>query len=265
MHKQQGWPQAWEYSQTKLIQTLVRASQGVDWSWSQCIKSHHAKTSSGKGLPSTNVAVESDFELSADLVSVNAKSNFEPSVCPMLINEPEYDLSSCPVSVSEPVYELSACPVCQWACLWTFCLSSLSVNLFMYCLPVQFQSVNLFMNCLPVQFQSMSLLMNCLPVQSQSVSLLMSFLCSLPQSLRPYMHGLYLLSQFSLGPSICHGSMLHLCQESGPFLSLRLPPEVALPSYWLSHCTDCYTIPWTTFPIIHCADYTHSCNQSNTL
>ncbi len=34
------------------IQTLVRASQGVDWSWSQCIKSHHAQTSSGKGLPS---------------------------------------------------------------------------------------------------------------------------------------------------------------------------------------------------------------------
>ncbi len=27
-------------------------SQGVDWSWSQCIKSHHAQTSSGKGLPS---------------------------------------------------------------------------------------------------------------------------------------------------------------------------------------------------------------------
>ncbi len=52
MHKQQGWPQAWEYSQAKLIQTLMRASQGVDWSWSQCIKSHHAQTSSGKGLPS---------------------------------------------------------------------------------------------------------------------------------------------------------------------------------------------------------------------
>ncbi len=52
MHKQQGWLQAWEYRQAKLIQTLVRASQGVDWSWSQCIKSHHAQTSSGKGLPS---------------------------------------------------------------------------------------------------------------------------------------------------------------------------------------------------------------------
>ncbi len=52
VHKQQGWPQAWEYCQAKLIQTLVRASQGVDWSWSQCIKSHHAQTSSGKGLPS---------------------------------------------------------------------------------------------------------------------------------------------------------------------------------------------------------------------
>ncbi len=43
---------AWEYSQAKLIQTLGRASQGVDWSWSQCIKSHHAQTSPGKGLPS---------------------------------------------------------------------------------------------------------------------------------------------------------------------------------------------------------------------
>ncbi len=32
--------------------TWERASQGVDWSWSQCIKSHHAQTSSGKGLPS---------------------------------------------------------------------------------------------------------------------------------------------------------------------------------------------------------------------
>ncbi len=52
MHKQQGWLQAWEYCQAKLIQTLVRASQGVDWSSSQCIKSHHAQTSSGKGLPS---------------------------------------------------------------------------------------------------------------------------------------------------------------------------------------------------------------------
>ncbi len=52
MHKQQEWPQAWEYCQAKLIQTLGRASQGVDWSWSQCIKSHHAQTSSGKGLPS---------------------------------------------------------------------------------------------------------------------------------------------------------------------------------------------------------------------
>ncbi len=52
VHKQQGWPQAWEYCQAKPIQTLGRASQGVDWSWSQCIKSHHAQMSSGKGLPS---------------------------------------------------------------------------------------------------------------------------------------------------------------------------------------------------------------------
>ncbi len=54
MHKQRGWLQAWEYCQAKLIQTLVRASQGVDWSWSQCIKSHHAQASSGKGLQATS-------------------------------------------------------------------------------------------------------------------------------------------------------------------------------------------------------------------
>ncbi len=52
MHKQQGWPQAWEYCQAKPIQTLERASQGVNWRWSKCIKSHHDHSSSGKGLPS---------------------------------------------------------------------------------------------------------------------------------------------------------------------------------------------------------------------
>ncbi len=50
MHKQQGWPQAWEYCQENPIQTLGRASKGVDWSLSQCIKSHYAQTSSRKGL-----------------------------------------------------------------------------------------------------------------------------------------------------------------------------------------------------------------------
>ncbi len=52
VHKQQGWPQAWDYCQSKPIQTLGRASQGLNWSRSQCIKSHHAQTSSGKDLPS---------------------------------------------------------------------------------------------------------------------------------------------------------------------------------------------------------------------
>ncbi len=37
---------------SKPIQTLGRASIWVNWSWSQCIKSHHVQTSSGKGLPS---------------------------------------------------------------------------------------------------------------------------------------------------------------------------------------------------------------------
>ncbi len=40
--------EVWENCQAKPIQTLGRASQGVNWSWSQCIKSHHAQTSSGK-------------------------------------------------------------------------------------------------------------------------------------------------------------------------------------------------------------------------
>ncbi len=47
-----GMTASLRYCQAKPIQTLGRASQGVNWSWSQCIKSHHAQTSSGKGLPS---------------------------------------------------------------------------------------------------------------------------------------------------------------------------------------------------------------------
>ncbi len=34
--------------------TLGRVSQGVNWSWSQCIKSHHAQESSGKGYQATS-------------------------------------------------------------------------------------------------------------------------------------------------------------------------------------------------------------------
>ncbi len=37
MHKQQGWPQAWEYSQANPIQTLGRVSQEVNWNWSSDI------------------------------------------------------------------------------------------------------------------------------------------------------------------------------------------------------------------------------------
>ncbi len=51
MHKQRRWLQAWEYCQAKPIQKLGRASQRVNWSYSQSIKSHHAETSSGKVLP----------------------------------------------------------------------------------------------------------------------------------------------------------------------------------------------------------------------
>ncbi len=47
------------------------------------------------------------------------------------------------------------------------------------------------------------------------------------------------------------------CHESSSWPSVRLPQEVAPPSYWLSHHIDCYTSPWTAFPIIHCTDHTH--------
>ncbi len=49
-----GMTESLRIQSSKLIQTLGRASQGVDWSWSQCIKSHHALTSSGKGYQATS-------------------------------------------------------------------------------------------------------------------------------------------------------------------------------------------------------------------
>ncbi len=54
MHKQQGWLQAWEYCQAKLIQTLVRASQGVNWSWSQCIRVTTLRRLQEKGYQATS-------------------------------------------------------------------------------------------------------------------------------------------------------------------------------------------------------------------
>ncbi len=53
------------------------------------------------------------------------------------------------------------------------------------------------------------------------------------------------------------------CHESGSWPSIRLPQEVASPSYWLSHHTDCYMSLWTTVPIIHCTDYTHAAECSD--
>ncbi len=80
MHKQQGWLQASEYCQAKLIQTLVRASQGVDWSWSQCIKSHHAQTSSGKGLPSHFWSRDNIRSVLPGLLLSSPKSSFQMKV-----------------------------------------------------------------------------------------------------------------------------------------------------------------------------------------
>ncbi len=66
------------------------------------------------------------------------------------------------------------------------------------------------MNCLSVQFQSVSLLMNCLPVQLSPGKQIINFLCSLPRSLRPYMHCLSPVSQYSLVPSFCDGTLIRL-------------------------------------------------------
>ncbi len=54
---------------------------------------------------------------------------------------------------------------------------------------------------------------------------------------------------------------------TNPVYGLRFTHHQRSPrsQHGLSHYTDCYRIPWTTFPIIHCTDFTHSCNQSHTL
>ncbi len=54
VHKQQGWLQAWEYSQEKLIQALVSASQGVDWSWSQASRVTTLRRLQEKGYQATS-------------------------------------------------------------------------------------------------------------------------------------------------------------------------------------------------------------------
>ncbi len=88
----------------------------------------------------TNVAVESDSDLLIWFL-LTTKSNFEPSVCPMLINEPEYDLSSCRVSVIElsasasvnaPGFELpaSSTPANTVDSEWFVCLVSVSESVY---------------------------------------------------------------------------------------------------------------------------------------
>ncbi len=79
MHKQQGWPKAWEYCQAKPIQTLGRASQGVDWSWSECIKSRHAQMSSGKGNIVRNILPGLRRKITGLLLS-GPKSSFQIKV-----------------------------------------------------------------------------------------------------------------------------------------------------------------------------------------
>ncbi len=55
----------------------------------------------------TNVAVRSDLKLSADLVSVNTKSSFEPSIYPVSVTE----MSTNPASVNTTNFELSIYPL----------------------------------------------------------------------------------------------------------------------------------------------------------
>ncbi len=107
--------------------------------------------------------------------------------------------------------------------------ASASVNTLDFHLPVLFQPMHLILNCLSVQFQSMSLIwnslsahlqwmdpiMNYLPVQLSPGNLL-NFLWSLPQSLTKIkMHCLPLVSQLSLGSSLCHGSLICLVCRGG--------------------------------------------------
>ncbi len=52
MHKQQGWPQAWEYSQAKLIQNTCESFTRSGLKLESVHQESPAPTSSGKGLPS---------------------------------------------------------------------------------------------------------------------------------------------------------------------------------------------------------------------
>ncbi len=64
--------------------------------------------------------------------------------------------------------------------------------------------------------------MNCLPAQLPPGKILMDVLCSLPRSLSPYMLSLFLVSQFSLGPSLYQGfcSAYSVCSAVVVFCSV---------------------------------------------
>ncbi len=62
--------------------------------------------------------------------------------------------------------------------------------------------------------------MDCLPSQLPPGKILMDFLCSLPGSLSPYMLSLFLVSQFSLGPSLYQGFLFRLLRRGGLLLRL---------------------------------------------
>ncbi len=118
VHKQQGWRQAWEYCQAKPIQTLGRASQGVNWSWSQCIKSHHAQTSSGKELPShfwTRNIIRSILpglrRKSTGLLLSGLKSSFQMKVNVVFHLE---------IKVPESVGREERQNPCSWSPVWSF-------------------------------------------------------------------------------------------------------------------------------------------------
>ncbi len=55
---------------------------------------------------------------------------------------------------------------------------------------------------------------------------------------------------------------LHIVMDPVPALPFTHNQRSLAHYYGLLHHTNCCTSPRTTFPIIHCTGYTHSCNQS---
>ncbi len=78
-----GMTQAWEYCQAKLIQTLVRASQGVDWSWSSASRVTTLRRLQEKGYQATSepeTTSEASYLGCAEKELSGPKSSFQMKV-----------------------------------------------------------------------------------------------------------------------------------------------------------------------------------------